>query len=605
MCPSGFAPLDFLYQMCIYYAFTGTLVNLPLNTLSGGLEMQEKPTIAQILRAKEILGVDYRPHDMCVRCALQHHDDKGLSFNIGCKPLRYGEDEYKIKNNDDIWVAMLKDPQVFATTLGIELRDFQRDIMLCRADRKVLRITRQAGKTWSMALSALYYAFTHKRARVLIVAPYDSQTLNLFNTMSMFIESSPIIAANVKTHGTTGRYYTKDPYTMRFTNGSRIMGFAVGQKKGTNARGSSADLIIIDEMDYMNKEALVAIMAIMAGNSKTKLIAASTPSGIRADFYEACHSPNYKEFHYSYNELSNYSNEMDAEFKRTMTKEDYEREILAEFTLHESGVFADKFIDASLTDIDYEIQSDGRSVYTIGVDWNETATGVQIVTLRYDVDIGKFVVARTDEMPPSEFTQLDGVEMIKELNERFQPRLIYVDNGFGETQIQLLKKIGVEHPDTHLSERVHGISFAGKVELVDPVTHAKVEHRTKNLMVSLSVRYLERGMLALPRREDMPRSLVGQMRRYEIAGFAPDGAPKYSHGNDHKLDAFVLALYAMWRLSPDSDASQRNTARTSAVINPEKENNKYVTSSAVRAKHTIHSRLHTTFLQHAMHTKRW
>lgn len=566
--------------------------------------MQDKPTIAQVLRAKEILGVDYRPHDMCVRCALQHHDEKGLDFKVGCQPLRYGEDKYKIQSDDDVWVAMLKDPQVFATMLGVQLRDFQRQILLCRADRKVLRITRQAGKTWSMALSALYFAFTHKRARVLVVAPYDSQTLNLFNTMSMFIESSPIVAANVKTKGTTGRYYTKDPYTIRFTNGSRITGFAVGQKKGTNARGSSADLIIIDEMDYMNKEALVAIMAIMAGNPKTKLIAASTPSGIRADFYEACHSPNYKEFHYSYQELTNYSPEMDAEFKRTMTKEDYEREILAEFTLHESGVFADKFIDASLTDIEYEQRADGHSVYTIGVDWNETATGVQIVTLKYDAAIGKFKVARVDEIAPSDFTQLNGVEKIKELNDRFQPRLIYVDNGFGETQIQLLRKMGIEHPETHLSDRVFGISFAGRIELTDPVTHAKVEHRIKNFIVSLAVRYLEQGMLALPRSEDMPHSLVGQMRRYEIAGFAPDGAPKYSHGNDHKLDAFMLALYAMWKLSPDSDTQPTNVARSGAVVNPEKEG-KYVSAGVVKAKHSIHSRVRSTFLNRSAPSRRW
>ena len=566
--------------------------------------MQEKPTIAQIIRAKEILGVDYRPHDMCVRCALQHHDDKGLHFKIGCTPLKHGEDKYKIKSDNDVWVAMLKDPQVFATLMGIQLRSFQREILMCRSDRKVLRITRQAGKTWSMALSALYYAFTHKRARVLIVAPYDSQTLNLFNTMSMFIESSQLISASVKTHGTTGRYYTKDPYNMRFSNGSRINGFAVGQKKGTNARGSSADLIIIDEMDYMNKEALVAIMAIMAGNPGTKLIAASTPSGIRADFFDACHSPNYKEFHYSYSELSNYSSEMDAEFKRTMTKEDYEREILAEFTLHESGVFADRFIDSSLTDVDYEIQSDGKSVYTIGVDWNETATGVQIVTLKYNADLGKFAVARLDEIPPSEFTQLNGVEMIKDLNSRFNPKLIYVDNGFGETQIQLLKKMGMEHPETHLSERVSGISFGGKIELVDPVTRGKIEHRIKNFIVSLATRYLERGMLALPRREDMPRSLVGQMRRYEIAGFAPDGAPKYSRGNDHKLDAFVLSLYAMWKLSPDNDNLPANVARSSAIVNPEKDG-KATSAGIVKAKHSIHTRTHSTFSSLTKALRRW
>jgi hypothetical protein len=568
----------------------------------------DKPTEYQIKRAQEILGVDYRPHDMCVRCALQHHDEKGLDFKIGCKPLRYGEDAYELDKPDDVWAAMLKDPQVFASLMNIQLRDFQRNIMLCKAKRKVLRITRQAGKTWSMALSALYYAFTHERARVLIVAPYDSQTLNLFNTISMFVESSPLISSSILTHGSTGKYYTKDPYTMRFANGSRISGFAVGQKKGTNARGSSADLIIIDEMDYMNKEALVAIMAIMAGNPDTKLIAASTPSGIRADFYDACHSANYKEFHYAYNELSNYSPEMDAEFKRTMTKEDYEREILAEFTLHESGVFADTFIDSALADIDYESQGDGTSTYTIGVDWNETATGVQIVTLKYVPEIGKFKVVRLDEIPPSEFTQLNGVEKIKELNDLFQPKLIFVDNGFGETQIQLLKKIGLDHPETHLSERVQGISFSGKIELTDPVSHAKIENRIKNFIVSLAVRYLERGMVMLPRKEDMPRSLVGQMRRYEIAGFAPDGAPKYSHGNDHKLDAFMLALYAMWKLSPDNESAFRNVARASAIVNPEKDSS-VASASVIKARPSgIRSRVKSTFLSRhsgSFSTRRW
>ncbi len=555
----------------------------------------DKFTPAQIERAKEILDVDYRPHDMCVRCALNHHDVKGIEFKIGCKPLKYGEDNVKLKKPNDIWKAMIKNPQIFASSMDIDLREFQREVMLCRSKRKVIRITRQAGKTWSMALSALYYAFTHAKARVLIVAPFDSQTMKLFDTISLFVDGSDIISSNVLTRGTSGRNYTKDPYSMRFRNGSNISGFAVGQKKGTNARGSSADLIVIDEMDYMNKEALVAIMAIMAGNPDTKILAASTPSGIRSDFYDACNSPNYKEFHYSYQELSNYSADMDAEFKRTLTKEDYEREILAEFTLHESGVFPDRFIDSSLTDIDFEVNGDGHSVYTVGVDWNETATGVQIVTIKYEEQLGKFKIARIDEIPPSEFTQLDGVKKIEEINGRFQPKLIYVDNGFGETQIQLLKKDGKEHPDTRLTERVYGIAFAGKIELTDQITKSKISRRIKNFIVSLAVRYLEKGMLMLPRSEDTPRSLVGQMRRYEIAGFAPDGAPKYSHGNDHKLDAMMLAIYAMWKLSPDSFNSVRNVARTAAIVNPTKDNS-FSSGSVVKAKNPrIGSRIHTTF----------
>ncbi len=518
--------------------------------------------MSDIDRAKRILGVTYTPHEMCVKCALRHMEQKG-SFDVKCQPLPANlPDPEDARTDEEFMMYVIDSPVHFSKyVLGLKLRKFQEEILLCTSKRKVLRISRRAGKTWAMAIMALYKAFVEPNYTVLIAAPYDAQVKNIFDIINQFVQGSELLLESVQKFGPKHVVYKSDPYEIRFGNGSRIIGFTTGSKGAENIRGQGADLLIFDEVDYMSEDAIQAILAILASNPKnSELVAASTPKGTRSFFYEWCHSPHFREFHYRYQDIEHYDPERDEEFKKQLGKEEYEREILAEFTLQESGVFANVYIDRALRDYEYDTPPYEDGVYYIGVDWNETVTGVHIVVLRYinrltpglmsrgfsENDIGKYFVSNHIEIPPSEFTQMNAVERIVALNETYQPKAIYVDTGFGVTQIQMLKAIGASNPRSKLLERLKGVDFASTVELRDSVTGSSVKQSTKSLMVSVLARALEAGNIILPASEDYKTKLVGQMRSYSVVGFSPSGQPKFSKGNDHILDALMLAFYAAW-----------------------------------------------------------
>ncbi len=56
----------------------------------------------------------------------------------------------------------------------------------------------------------------------------------------------------------------------------------------------------------------------------------------------------------------------------------------------------------------------------------------QIIVLEYDDKVDKFRVLNRAAIPRSQFTLDNGVEKIKEFNERYNPAFIYVDRGYGK-----------------------------------------------------------------------------------------------------------------------------------------------------------------------------
>ena len=67
------------------------------------------------------------------------------------------------------------DPVLWARhVLGAQPRAYQILIMRHPRTRKVLRAGRRLGKTFTMAVSMLHYAYTHVYGRVLVIAPMKS-----------------------------------------------------------------------------------------------------------------------------------------------------------------------------------------------------------------------------------------------------------------------------------------------------------------------------------------------------------------------------------------------------------------------------------------------
>jgi len=66
--------------------------------------------------------------------------------------------------------------------------------------------------------------------------------------------------------------YSKNPYELRFSNQATIRGTTTGDSDGVSVRSQSADLLILDETDYISEEAFAAVYPLVATNSNTKLL---------------------------------------------------------------------------------------------------------------------------------------------------------------------------------------------------------------------------------------------------------------------------------------------------------------------------------------------
>lgn len=510
---------------------------------------------------KKIKGIEYPVHDICVRCMLKHVIEKSLQFKINCVPLKQNfdtdllEQTSHLESQKDIfWANAIGNKLFFAQYLcGLKdgLREAQKEMNLCTSNKKVLRLPRQTGKTISLGVEALHFALTYPGKRVLIIVPYENQINNIFEKMDEMISSGLLTEMVERT--LSKRYYKNKPFEINFSNGSRISGYNVNQSKGTSVRGQSGNFLIIDEVDYIAKEAFSSVLPIMNANPDIHMVVGSTPKGTKEFFWKACHNPSYHEIHYAYPDMEVYSPQNDEAYKKDLTTDEYKREVLAEFSFQESGVFNPEFIDNALEE--YEMDKDNISrpgIYTIGVDWNEGVAGVHIVIERYDQERGKIVTAKILEIPPSEFTQLRAVDQIISLIEVYHPKLILVDEGYGNTQIQMLREHGSKYRIPELMEGLRVLRYSEVMEQVDPFTREVTKFRLKPLMVSVSVRYLEQGKLILPASEDESIKLIGQMRKYRIESIGESNMPIYQKGNVHTLEAFMNAIYGMWEIIGDS-----------------------------------------------------
>jgi hypothetical protein len=427
-------------------------------------------------------------------------------------------------------------------------RWYQENVLGCTSRRKVLRIARRTGKTDSVCIEICYHLFTKRDVKIIVVGPQKTHTEEIITRIRAFIANNPMLRDAVV------RDVSAPYYEIKLRNGSRLRGFAGGTKGNESVaiRGQDADRIYIEEMDYVDKNAIQgAIYPILFTTPETALIGFSTPSGFRTPYYNLCEeSPQYKEFHYTYKVLPWWRN-VEAE-RDTFTEEQWTHEQLADWGTSESGVYKPSYIDRSLQEYRYsDMIRHSTWKYTIGTDWNEKY-GTEIAVVGYNPFSTLFQVVETLHIERSEFTQLMGVTKLIEMNKKWRPDFIYIDAGGGSTNYELLRKTAHDN-STHdgnrdtarLLKTLKKYDAGASIEIRDPVTQQKRKSPAKSFMVNASVRMFEQNQIRL---STFDTKLDRQLRNYIIDRYTPTGNPVYGLDDDkvgdHRLDAVNLAIVA-------------------------------------------------------------
>lgn len=441
-------------------------------------------------------------------------------------------------------------------------------------NRKVLRAGRRLGKSWTMAVKMLHYAFTHNKGKILVLAPMKSHVDLLYKAVKELIDKSDMLKESVK------RAVTSPQYELEFTNGSTIKFFTSGMRSGGKAdvaRGQEAHLIVLDEMDYMAPEDLDAIYVMLQKTDESQieekeLIGASTPTGLRERFWKWCHSERFQEFWFPSYCNPSFTKEVEEEFREEYTEMIYRHEIEADWGEVAEGVYLKRWVDkaynsgsaiappdsdweevAALSDWEYKLERvEEDSNIVIGVDWDKTSAGVSIVILEicspncHDKRFaGRVRLMYREETPKEEFTLNNGLERVKQLNAILNPKFIYVDRGYGDLQVEQLHLYGKEHPETGLRSKVKGISPASSIEVRDPATREKVKKHVKVFKVHNLISMLEREQIVIPNHDE---DLYLQLTSYIVARNTSTGMPVFEMPGglpDHAHDAFLLAVMAI------------------------------------------------------------
>lgn len=464
---------------------------------------------------------------------------------------------YGISADQQRQIHIAKDPCRWARHfLKAETRVYQTLILRDPSLRKVLRAGRRLGKTFSMAIALLHYSYTHKDGRCLVIAPMKSHVELIYQEILRLAAKNDIVMSSIT------RKVTSPQFMIQFSNGSTIRFFTSGMRSGGKsdvARGQEAHVIVLDEMDYMHADDLDALYAMLQKTAEDQpdkvLIGASTPTGRRERFWEWCRSARFQEFWFPSYCNPYFSKEQEDEFREQYSEMGYRHEIEADWGEDAEGVYPRKFVDKAFLDPSWnyipEIQS-ARSFYTIGVDWDKYGAGTNIVVLEACNDLyederfrGKVRLVYREEIDKSEYTLTNAVNRIVQLNESFNPKHIYVDRGYGEVQVELLRKYGTENPKSNLRDRVKGIGFGESIEIRDPYTKLPVKKEIKPYMVDNLTQYLEKEKIVFPVSDE---EMYLQLISYVVVRTTQSGRPVFEAGGsavDHAHDALMLALLAI------------------------------------------------------------
>lgn len=432
----------------------------------------------------------------------------------------------------------------------------------CSASKKAIRCGRRSGKSYGLGIDIANRLVQNSNYQILVVTPFLSQAKELTNVVKKILRS---LGDTIGTWDELVERSVTSPYQeIQMKNGSTFKAFTAGNDNANAVRGQGAHLIIIDEADFLTQEAFDSITAILMDKPNTEIICTSTPMG-EGLLYKFANSKDYKEFHFPSFCIPHYNDDMDREFRNSLSMMAYIQEIMAEFGLSDNSVFDTDLVNRSTTigtseSLHDVIVNRDRYIVSLGCDWNADKVGTRICVIAYSKVEHKVIIANLSNVRREGWTQVAAVDKIVELNRLYLPDYIYVDEGFGEANVQQLKLIAVNlfgkvptnHPDLRL-RNVTPVNFSSTLELRDVMTGEIRKKYFKNFIVETTKRALETGLLAF--KDPISAPIVEQMKNYVVKSRAANGREVYEAKNheigDHDLDAFMIALAGL-QLNEDS-----------------------------------------------------
>lgn len=527
------------------------------------------------------------------------------------KRVQYAMTQFNMAKNEALEYIVTDNPILWAKVyLDWEARDYQFAILTegKKSKKLVLRLGRRLGKTDDMCVLILWFAYTqynkgpNNQYDIIIATPYETQIDLIFKRLHQLIEVSPLLGGLISRDVHHNICFNINGVT------SNILGLTAGANNATgganSTRGQRADVIILDECDYIGSNQVTNILNIRnEAPERIRLICASTPSGKHEEYYRWCIGASKKYYptqdDIKNNRFTGYKIDEKAvgegngwteiyapsnvnkellkinpdtlqtyleDIRDELSEMRYVQEVMAEFGEEELGVYQKKYIYEAIKEGErlgyryitkwskqdreaYLKRTQGQCIRILGVDWDKYAAATNMVCMEFDrfhqdADgriVPLFKMLFRIEIARSDFTYVNAMNKIIELNDEYKFDWIAIDRGYGEVQLEMLHKYGLEHEETGLADKVIGYQFSQKIEVTDPYTRKKDSKDLKPFMVNNSVNLFEKGKIILDPKD---KTMIQQLEEYRVKSISASGKPIYTDENEHAIDSMNLALLA-------------------------------------------------------------
>lgn len=512
------------------------------------------------------------------------------------------------------YLTLLKNPKFWAADmLGWYSRDYQEPMLyeMANSKRTILRLGRRLGKTETMCIMILWHAFSqpnkgpNDQYDILIIAPYETQVDLIFKRLKQLIDAAPGINPSRDVH-----------HCIELPNGTIITGLTAGSKSGNgaaNTRGQRADLIVLDEQDYMGESEITNILNIRnEAPERIKMIVASTPSGRRDSYYKWCTGATKS---YSYDDEGTAKNKR-VSYKMRMKpfvqasdgshklndRGDKIRDGNGWTTIHAPSTVNPELLkvnpDTGMTYIE-ELRLDlteMRFIQEVMAEFGESMSGVFLKKhIDYAVDLGKqhkvdYVMHGHQRPNPHGYKRILGVDWDKrkadtnmvglewdEVEKIFIPfyrKVIPRGEWTYTNAVAEIKRADKEFDfDYVMIDAGHGefqIEELRRYEKAQSVDG--VGKKMQRINLSEKVKVWDPIMKAFEKKHIKPfmvnnavlmferglvalnptdRDTIIQFESYEVKSWGSDGRPTYTDENEHILDCIVFALYGFTKYFDD------------------------------------------------------
>src|SRR5215472_8344524 len=163
--------------------------------------------------------------------------------------------------------------------LGFEPDEWQVRLLRSRSRQVILNMGRQVGKSTTVAALALHTALYRPGGLILVIAPSQRQSRELFIKVHGFLQRlEPAEALEEETK-----------LSLMLTNGSRVV-VLPGDNPRTVRGYSAPELIIEDEGAFVSDETFDALVPMLAATATGRIVLMSTPYVASGHFYAIWHN---------------------------------------------------------------------------------------------------------------------------------------------------------------------------------------------------------------------------------------------------------------------------------------------------------------------------